>query len=110
MHLPCSSKMNSAPSKPVLLVEDEQNDVFLLQYAFENAGITDPLITVEDGQQAIDYLAGKGKYAERKEFPLPYLMLLDLKLPRVMGLDVLRWIKERPELQMMPVVILTSSS
>jgi CheY-like chemotaxis protein len=102
--------MDRKASKPVLVVEDEQNDIFLLQYAFECAGISEPLISVEDGQQAIDYLSGKGKFAERKEFPLPCLMLLDLKLPRVMGLDVLRWIRGRPELQMLPVVVLTSSS
>lgn len=94
----------------ILLVEDDPNDVYFLLYAFEEAGITNPTKVVEDGQQAIDYLSGTGKYADRTQYPLPYLLLLDLKLPKVMGLDVLRWIKSRPELCMVLVLVLTSSN
>jgi len=95
---------------PILLVEDDPNDVFFLQYAFESAGITNPVQVLEDGQKAIDYLAGNGRFSERKKFPFPCLVLLDLKLPVKMGLDVLRWIQQQPDLQTLIVIVLTSSS
>ena len=94
----------------ILLVEDDQNDVFFLQYAFETANITNPLHVATDGAQAIDYLAGRGKYSDRARFPLPCLILLDLKLPIKMGLDVLRWIHQQPHLGNLLVIVLTSSS
>jgi CheY-like chemotaxis protein len=93
----------------ILLVEDERNDVFLLQYAFEAAGIRNPLQMVEDGQQAIDYLGRAGKYANRAEYPMPCLILLDLKLPMKSGHDVLRWIQQQPALQLLVVIVLSSS-
>lgn len=93
----------------ILLVEDERNDVFLLQHAFDTATITNPLQVVEDGRQAIDYLAGSGKYADRAQYPLPCLLLLDLKLPIKSGLDVLRWLQQQPQLRMLIVVVLSSS-
>jgi CheY-like chemotaxis protein len=93
----------------ILLVEDERNDVFLLQYAFETAGLSNPLQVVEDGQQAIDYLAGTGKYADRAQYPMPCMVLLDLKLPVKSGHDVLRWIQQQPALQTLVVVVLSSS-
>src|SRR5690348_14868056 len=93
----------------ILLVEDERNDVFLLQYAFEAATITNALQVSEDGQQAIDYLAGTGKYADRARYPMPCLLLLDLKLPIKSGLDVLRWIHEQPQLRRLIVLVLSSS-
>lgn len=96
--------------KPILLVEDDQNDAFFLQYAFEAAGIENPLQVVVDGQQAINYLSGKGPYADRRRFALPCLVLLDLKLPVRMGTEVLRWIREQPLLSSLLVVVLTSSS
>jgi CheY-like chemotaxis protein len=99
----------SVEHSTILLVEDERNDVFFLEYAFQTAGITNPLQVVEDGQEAINYLAGKGKYADRTQYPLPCLVLLDLKLPRRSGLDVLRWIQEQPALQMLVVIVLSSS-
>src|SRR5688500_9006544 len=90
----------------VLLVEDEDNDVFFMQRAWRQAGITTPLQIAEDGQAAIDYLKDALSGDHRK---LPGLVLLDLKLPRVMGFEVLKWIRQQPELQTMIVIILTSS-
>jgi len=90
------------------LVEDEEGDVFFMRQAMQKAGVLDSLQVASDGRQAIDYLKGNGKFANREEFPLPCLVLLDLKLPRVMGLDVLKWIREQPEVATI-VVILTSS-
>jgi CheY-like chemotaxis protein len=95
---------------PILLVEDDENDVFFLRHAFEIAGITTPLQVSGDGQQAIDYLSGSGSYADRETYPLPCLVLLDLKLPIRMGHDVLRWIRNQPQLETLLVIVLTSSA
>ena len=94
--------------KTILQVEDDANDVFFLQKAMKKVGVTNPIQVASDGQQAIDYLKGTGKFADRLQFPLPCLVLLDLKLPHVMGLDVLKWIRQQPELPVI-VVILSSS-
>jgi len=95
-------------TRTILLVEDDENDMFFLQRAMKNAGVPNPIQIASDGQQAIDYFQGTGKFANREEFPLPYLVLLDLKLPRVMGLDVLKWIRQQPEVA--AIVIILSSS
>lgn len=99
----------SGEYRTILLVEDERNDVFFLEYAFQAAGIANPLQVAEDGQQAIDYLAGIGKFANRAQYPLPCLVLLDLKLPIKMGLEVLQWIRQQPPLQTLLVIVLSSS-
>ncbi len=96
-------------NKTILLVEDEENDVFFLKHAFKEIGILDPLQVVQSGKEAMDYLSGSGRYSDRKHFPLPHLILLDLKLPQVMGLEVLKWIREQPQLRTLIVIILTSS-
>lgn len=93
----------------VLLVEDEPNDVLLVKRAFRKAGTNVPLHVVNDGQAAVDYLAGHGIYADRAVYPLPTLLLLDLKLPRKSGHEVLEWLRNQRELHRMPVVVLTSS-
>ena len=95
---------------PILLVEDREADAMLLQYAFKRAEITNPLEVVTDGQMAIDYLSGSGKFSDRAQFPLPGLMLLDLKLPYVMGLEVLAWIRQQPSLKRLIVIILSAST
>ena len=101
--------MNAITSQTILLVEDDENDVLFATMALEKAGVAGGLHVVEDGEQAINYLGGRGEFADRARHPLPALVLLDLKLPRVMGMDVLKWIRERSELDMMIVIILTSS-
>jgi len=94
----------------ILQVEDEEPYVFLLQLMFERAGITNPLHVVTDGQMAMDYLAGVGPFADRQKHPLPSLLLLDLKLPKVLGLDVLKWIRQQPELRRLVVIVLSASA
>ena len=94
--------------KTILQVEDDPNDVFFLQRAMKKAGVSNPVHVACDGQQAIDYLKGAGKFADREQFPLPSLVLLDLKLPRVMGMEVLRWIRQQPGTPLV-VVMLTAS-
>lgn len=93
----------------MLLVEDDPNDVLLLQRAFRKAKANTPLYVVSDGQAAVDYLAGRGAYADRATHPLPSLVLLDLKLPRKSGHEVLEWLRAQPMLKRLPVVLLTSS-
>ena len=83
---------------------------FLIQRAFRKANLLNPLVTVDDGEKAVDYLSGAGLYADRAKFPLPVLVLLDLKLPRKGGHEVLAWLKAQPSLRRLPVVVLTSSN
>src|SRR6185503_10901677 len=78
--------------------------------AFTKACVTNPLQIVNDGAAAIRYLSGTGEFEDRKRFPLPCLLLLDLNLPRRSGLEILKWVREQPRLQSVPVVLLTSSS
>lgn len=99
------------PTAPViLLAEDDPNDVFFMQRALAKAGANVQLQVVKDGQEALDYFAGSGKYNNRVEFPLPSLAFLDLKMPFVSGFDILAWIRLQPSLNELPVVILTSSA
>ncbi|HZL43995.1 MAG TPA: response regulator [Verrucomicrobiae bacterium] len=95
--------------KPILQVEDDSNDVFLLQHALTKAGVANPIQVATDGQQAINYLQGTGKFADREKFPLPCLVLLDLKLPYVMGLEVLKWIRQHHGATLV-VILLTASA
>ena len=96
-------------SQPILLVEDDENDVMLLQRAFRRSAIVNPLQVVRHGDDAVAYLEGTGEFVDRDLYPLPVLMLLDLKLPRRTGLEVLQWVKERSGLKRIPTVVLTSS-
>jgi CheY-like chemotaxis protein len=93
----------------ILQVEDDANDVFLLQHAFRQAGISNPVHVATDGQMAVDYLSGVGAFANRQRHPLPSLVLLDLKLPRRSGREVLQWIRAQPALSAMVVIVFTSS-
>lgn len=94
----------------ILLVEDNPDDIELVEYAFEKAGIDRPLIVVRDGDAAVDYLADDGSYTDRLRHPLPTLILLDLKLPRRSGFEVLRFVRQQDSTKHTPVVILTSSN
>ena len=97
-------------TKPILHVEDEENDIFLVQLAFQKAGVRVPLINVRDGESAIDYLAGRGRFADRWEYPLPGLVLLDLNLPGKSGIEVLRWLRKQPALDSLVVLLFSSSN
>jgi CheY-like chemotaxis protein len=96
--------------RAILLVEDNEDDVFLMKRALKSAGIMNPLYVVDDGQQAVDYLSGSGAYADRATFPMPAIVFLDLKLPLKNGLDVLQWIRRNPEHEGLVVLVLTSSN
>ncbi len=93
----------------ILLAEDDQNDVMLIKRAFSKSRIVNPIVCVENGEDAVAYLRGDGQYAERQQHPLPFMLLLDLKLPRLSGHEVLQWLRGQPLLKRLPVVVLTSS-
>jgi CheY-like chemotaxis protein len=95
---------------PVLVVEDNEDDVFILRYAFKDANLNNPLHIVTDGQEAVEYLGGEGKYHDRTQFPFPVLVLLDLKLPLKSGLEVLEWIQGQSFHAELNVIVLTSSA
>lgn len=95
---------------PILQVEDDEHDVFFLKRAFDVAGIPNPIQVVHDGQEAIDFFSGTGPYADRKRYPLPCLVLLDLKLPRKNGLEVLQWLRSERRLPYMPIIMFSSSA
>jgi CheY-like chemotaxis protein len=100
----------SATYQTILLVEDDPNDVFLVRRAFRKAKVDNPLQVVGDGEAAVAYLAGYDAFVDRERYPLPALILLDLKLPRKSGLEVLAWLRGQPRLRRLPVVVLTSSN
>lgn len=93
----------------VLLVEDDLNDIFLVKRAFKMAHLENPLQVVTDGQEAIHYLRGDGKYADRETYPLPKLIVMDIKMPRKTGFEVLEWVKRDGPLRRIPIVIVSSS-
>lgn len=93
----------------ILLVEDDSNDVLLIERTFSQSKVDIPLRVVRDGDDAVTYLLGEGMYRDRSQYPLPSLVLLDLKLPRRSGLEVLEWMRQQPVIRRIPVVVLTSS-
>ena len=93
----------------ILVVDDRDDDLVIIKKAFEKARVVNPIITVQGGEEAIQYLKGEGDYSNRDEYPLPSLVLLDLKMPKVDGFEVLEWIRSQPTLQTLRVVVLTSS-
>ncbi len=93
----------------ILHVEDDANDAFFVRLAFERAGLDLVVVRVADGQEALDYLEGRGQYAERANWPLPALLLLDLKMPVLDGFDVLAWVRAQRKFKHLPIVVLTSS-
>jgi CheY-like chemotaxis protein len=95
---------------PILLVEDDENDVFFFRRAARDSQIANPIFVARDGQDAIEYLHGEGRYENRVQFPLPCLMILDLKMPRKTGMDVLEWLRAHPMVRTLPVIVLSSSA
>src|SRR5947209_13762003 len=93
----------------VLLAEDDPDDILLTQIAFERARLANPLQVVRNGEEAISYLAGKGVHSDRQAYPLPILMLLDLKMPKINGFQVLEWAKAHSDLRHLPIAVMTSS-
>ncbi len=94
----------------ILVVDDREDDILLIRRAFAKAGVSNPVQNVRSGEEAVAYLSGEGKYANRAEYPLPVLVLLDLKMPGMDGFDVLTWIRQQDGIRGLPVVVLTTSN
>lgn len=106
-----TNTIKQLPHEPlVLAAEDEETDVLLLQMALSKSGFGTKLFVVSDGEEAIEYLNGEGCYADRNAYPMPQLVLLDLKMPRKTGFDVLQWLSERPQFDNLPRIVYSSSS
>ena len=94
----------------ILLAEDDPNDVLLIQRAFQRNHVANPVQVVRDGEEALAYLSGQAPFADRERHPLPVLLLMDLKMPRKSGLEVLAWVRHQPGLKRLPIIVLTSSN
>jgi CheY-like chemotaxis protein len=96
-------------SQTILLVDDNEDDVFIMQSVFQKLQIPNPIQTITDGDDAIAYLNGDGRYSDRTRYPLPTVVLLDLNMPRRNGFEVLAWIRAQPTLKNLTVYILSAS-
>src|SRR5258707_6450593 len=94
----------------ILLAEDDENDVFFLKRALKEAGLETQIFVARDGQEAVNYLSGQPPFANRADFPVPTLLLLDLKMPRMSGFDVLQWLHAQKDFERLLVVVFSSSS
>src|SRR5947207_8557869 len=94
----------------ILLVEDDPNDVFFMARAMAKTGVNLPMHIAQNGEEAIRYLAGDGKYADRRAYPIPCCVFLDLKMPFLSGFEVLEWVRAQPAFSDLPVIVLTSSN
>src|SRR5262245_13239527 len=94
----------------VLVAEDNPDDALLLRRALDKAGIRSPVKIVADGEELLLYLQGRGPYVDREISPLPFLILLYLKMPRKNGRDVLEWLNQNRELAVVPTIVLSASN
>jgi CheY-like chemotaxis protein len=95
--------------KNVLLAEDNPDDAFIFQMMIKRSGLPQIVHWVQDGQQAINWLSGTGEYSNREKCPMPDLLFLDLKMPLKSGFDVLEWLRNKSQVENLPVIILSSS-
>jgi CheY-like chemotaxis protein len=93
----------------ILIAEDDPNDVMLLELAIRKNGIKNPVKVVRDGEEAIEYLEGKGQYGDREKFPFPSVIISDVKMPRRTGLEVVEWVRQHPSCSVVPIVMLSGS-
>jgi CheY-like chemotaxis protein len=100
--------MSSQPT--VLVADDDPNDVFFLRRAFQKAGVSCPIVDVPDGEKAISYLTGAEAYGDRARYPMPSLLFLDLKMPKISGFEVLEWLQKHDGLHNMKIIVLSSSN
>jgi len=95
---------------PILIAEDNADDVELMKQALPRAGLTGPVRFVADGHDAVAYLEGKGPYSDRGQFPFPRVIISDLKMPRIDGLELLQWLRSHPQCCIVPAILMSASS
>lgn len=93
----------------ILLAEDDPNDALLIRRAFVKCGISHPIQLVCDGEEAIAYISGEGKYSDRRQYPFPRFFITDLKMPKKSGFEILSWLRDRNDLSVIPTIVLSSS-
>jgi CheY-like chemotaxis protein len=93
----------------ILLAEDDEHDAFFVDRALKKAGLDHRLVRVTNGEECINYLTGEGEYGNRAKYPFPNLVLLDLKMPVISGLEVLSWLENHPQYKGVPIVVLSGS-
>jgi len=101
---------HSLDGHAILLAEDNEDDVFMMKRAFRKAQISNPLYAVGDGELVLEYLEGRGEFADRTKFPFPLIMFLDLNMPKKSGLEVIKYIRHQPSLQKLVINVLSSST
>jgi CheY-like chemotaxis protein len=106
-HVMNSENTHPIPA-PILIADDSDNDVFMLKARCQMARLTNPIVSVADGEATIAYLQGEGIYQNRAEYPYPVLLLLDLKMPRKNGFEVMEWIKAHPAHRQLPIIVLSA--
>src|SRR5688500_3384073 len=94
----------------ILVVDDSADDQFLIKYTLKKVGVTDPIHLLSDGAEAIDYMMGEGKYANREKFAYPTFIMTDLKMPRRDGFAVLEFLKSNPEWAVIPTIVFSAST
>jgi CheY-like chemotaxis protein len=105
-----ASGLMPTPAPVILHIENDSDDVFLTQRAFKKAGVTTPILPAENGEQGVAYLLAQGRFANRQDYPVPAVILLDWNMPLMSGADFLQWLRAQPSLRRLPVVVLTSSN
>jgi CheY-like chemotaxis protein len=103
------SKVINPKKYQVLFAEDNSNDIFLMERAIRKASLPIQLHLVRNGEEAVSYLRGEGEFGDRTRYPLPMLVLSNMKMPKMNGLELLRWIRQQPEFESVPVVVMSSS-
>ena len=93
----------------ILVADDDENDTLLLERAFKKVGVEMPVRVCRDGAEAMEYLKGEGKYADRTEYPFPRVVVTDLKMPKCTGFDLLQWLQNHPECNLIPKIVLSAS-
>src|SRR5215469_756946 len=96
-------------SFPILIAEDDENDVIILERALRQAGFMNPFHVCRDGAEVIAYMCRQGQFADRLRFPFPRLLITDLKMPKLGGMEVLKWLYDHPECNLIPKIVLTAS-
>jgi CheY-like chemotaxis protein len=103
-----SEMTNNRPT--LLIVEDSEDDIFFIDRIFKQLAARCELRFARDGVEAIEYLAGKGKFKDRAQYPMPTIILMDLKMPRKNGFEVLEWMQTQPNIKLIPTIVVTSST